>query len=93
MDTLTIQPSYCPNKLLNTVLEHLHLRNDAALARLLRVAPPVISKLRSGKIPVGASMLIRMHEETGISIKELRDLMGDTRPRFMNAKEGKRKNA
>jgi hypothetical protein len=76
------QPTYDPNRLLDTLLERLKLKNDAALSRLLDVAPPVISKIRHGRLPVGASMLIRMHEETGLSIRELRDLMGDKRNRL-----------
>ena len=79
---LLSQPTYDPNRLLDTILERLNLKNDAALSRALAVAPPVISKIRHGRLPVGASMLIRMHEETGLNIRELRDLMGDRRNRL-----------
>ena len=79
---LLSQPTYDPNRLLDTLLERLNLKNDAALSRILEVAPPVISKIRHGRLPVGASMLIRMHEEMGLSIRELRDLMGDRRNRL-----------
>lgn len=70
---------YNPNHLLDTLLEKLQLKNDAALSRALEVAPPVISKIRHGKLQVGASVLIRMHEVTGMAIRDLRDLMGDRR--------------
>ena len=70
---------YDPNVLIDTLLSTLKLKNDAALSRALEVAPPVISKIRHRHLPVGASMLIRMHEESGMSIKELRGLMGDRR--------------
>jgi plasmid maintenance system antidote protein VapI len=73
---------YDPNKLLQTLIERLNLRNDAALSRALEVAPPVISKIRHGRLPVGASLLIRMHEVSGMSIRELRNLMGDRREKF-----------
>lgn len=73
---------YDPNTLLNAVIAHLHLKNDAALCRALEVAPPVISKIRHVKLPIGATMLISMHELTGIHIKQLRALMGDKRPSF-----------
>ncbi|MBX9901680.1 MAG: hypothetical protein K2Y28_12930, partial [Burkholderiaceae bacterium] len=53
-----------------------------ALARHLEVAPPVISKTRNGKLAVGASLLLRLHEVTDISIKDLRALMGDNRASF-----------
>jgi plasmid maintenance system antidote protein VapI len=74
--------NFNPNNLLNTIIERMHLKNDAALSRLLEVAPPVISKIRHGRLPIGASLLIRMHEETGMSISEIRELMGDRRQKY-----------
>lgn len=81
-DSRPTPSSYDPNKLLDALVEKLNLKNDAALCRRLEVAPPVISKIRHGRLPVGASMLIRMHEETGLTIRELRDLMGDRRGNY-----------
>lgn len=60
------------NDLLDAVMAKLDLKNDAALARTLDVAPPVISKIRHGRLPVGATLLIRMHEVTDIAIRELK---------------------
>lgn len=74
--------TYNPNHLLDILLEKMRLKNDAALSRMLEVAPPVISKIRHHRLPVGASLLIRMHEVTGMSIRDLRDLMGDCSPKF-----------
>lgn len=76
------QRSYDPNRLLDALIDALHLKNDAALSRALEVPPPVISKIRHHKLPVGAAMLIRMHEVTEISIRDLRYLMGDRRQKF-----------
>lgn len=59
--------------LLNVVIQHLQLKNDAALARLVEVAPPVISKIRRGRLDIGPSMMIRIHEVTGFSIEKLCD--------------------
>ena len=73
---------YDPNNLLDTLIKQLHLKNDAALSRALEVAPPVISKIRHRRLPVGASLLIRMHEISDLSIKDLRALMGDRRAKF-----------
>ncbi len=73
---------YDPNRLLDTLIQYLNLKNDAALSRALEVAPPVISKIRHRRLPVGASLLIRMHEVSDLSIKELRRLMGDRRSKF-----------
>jgi hypothetical protein len=79
---LASQDSYNPSRLLDTLREKMQLKNDAALSRALEVAPPVISKIRHRALPVGASMLIRMHEVTDLSIRELRDLMGDRRAKY-----------
>lgn len=81
-ENLTSQESYNPNRLLDILIERLHLKNDAALSRALEVAPPVISKIRHRRLPVGASMLIRMHEVSSLSVRELRDLMGDRRTKY-----------
>jgi hypothetical protein len=82
----TLQPSsaqrYDPDHLLATLIERLNLKNDAALSRALEVSPPVISKIRHRRLPVTASLLIRMHEVSALSIKELRLLMGDRRQKF-----------
>lgn len=56
-------------------LKHLNgLKNDAELARLLKVAPPVISKLRNNKLPIGDGMLIKIHDTFNMSVKEIRAL-------------------
>ena len=87
------QETYDPNRLLDTLLEKMNLKNDAALSRMLEVAPPVISKIRHRRLPIGASLLIRMHETTGMSIRELRDLMGDRRTKYrLSDAQGKPKN-
>jgi hypothetical protein len=75
-------PEYNPNKLLDAMLEKLELKNDAALSRALEIAPPLISKIRHRRLPVGASMLIRMHEVSNLSVMELRELLGDRRAKF-----------
>ncbi len=80
--TLTSQQTYDPNHLLDVLIEKLSLKNDAALSRALEVAPPVISKIRHRRLPVGASLLIRMHEVSEMSVRDLRDLMGDRRTKY-----------
>jgi len=66
---------YDPNRVLDAIISKLRLKNDAALSRLLEVAPPVISKIRHQTLPIGATLLLRMHEESEFSIRELRELM------------------
>ena len=80
-DAISSTP-YDPNHLLDALLGKLLLKNDAALSRALEVAPPVISKIRHRRLPVGASLLIRMHEISEWSIHDLRGLMGDRRAKF-----------
>lgn len=79
---LVSQEGYDPNRLLDSLIQKLGLKNDAALSRVLEVRPPVISKIRHRTLPVGASLLIRMHEVTDLSIRDLRELMGDRRRRM-----------
>ena len=79
---LADQLTYDPNNLLDLLIDKLSIKNDAALSRALEVAPPVISKIRHRRLPIGASLLIRMHEVSDLSICELRILMGDRRDKF-----------
>jgi hypothetical protein len=66
---------YDPNRVLDAIINKLKLKNDAALSRVLEVAPPVISKIRHSTLPIGATILLRMHEVSDFSIRELRTLM------------------
>ena len=64
------------NKLLDHTIEILGLKNDAALARTLQVAPPVISKMRHRHLKVGDNMFCRINEATDIDIGLLRMIAG-----------------
>ncbi|MES2073007.1 MAG: hypothetical protein V4488_21825 [Pseudomonadota bacterium] len=74
--------SYDPNRLLNTIREKLHLRDDAALSRVLAISRPLIRQIRLHAQPIGAWLLLRMQEVSELSIAELRTLMGDRRQRI-----------
>jgi len=76
------QMMFDPNLLLDALHEKLHLKNDRALSFALGIAAPALSKIRHRKLAVGAALLIRMHEITGLTIVELRSLMGDHRKRL-----------
>ena len=82
MDSESVQSTYDPNYLLTSLIGKLRLKNDAALARALHVGPPVISRIRHRRLPVGASLLMRMRELSGLTIEDLRVLMGDRRNKF-----------
>lgn len=74
-------PNYDPVRLLDSIKEKLNLKKDAALCRVLQVPAPVISKVRKKKVPIGAVVLIRMHEVSEISIRDLRELMSKPKPK------------
>ncbi|GJI94050.1 hypothetical protein RugamoR57_07680 [Duganella caerulea] len=84
MNAATPPPAapYDPARLLDALLERLHLKNDAALSRLLEIEAPTISKIRHRRVNIGATLLLRMHEVSDLSIEELRSLMGDRRERL-----------
>lgn len=70
---------YNPNKLFDALLERLGLANDGALSRKLKVATGIINDIRKCKRPVAGSMLLWISDITGITVSELRLLMGDRR--------------
>jgi len=63
------------NAFLDLLIKTMSLKNDASLSRVLEVAPPVISKIRHGQLPVGATLLIGAHEESGLSIKDMKAVL------------------
>lgn len=58
--------------LFERVTSHMNWKSDAALCKATGISASAISKARNGLLPVGAGMLIRLHEETGIPIRELK---------------------
>lgn len=55
--------AFNPNHLLDTIVERMMLKNDPALSRFLQVTPPVVSKIRRARTPVGASLLLRIRKK------------------------------
>lgn len=82
---LPLRESYTPNLFLDTLMEMLNAKSDAALARMLEAPPSTISKVRHKWVAVNSELLLAAHELTGMSIRELRDLMGDTRAGYWMA--------
>lgn len=64
------------SNLLDVLIDKMNLPNDAALGRRMGMSAPAISKLRNGKMEVGATFLINAHEETGLTIAELKEHAG-----------------
>jgi hypothetical protein len=73
---------YDPANLLDRIKSEQRLRNDAHLARFLGVNPPLLSKVRNRLLPLGAGLLIRLHEASGKSVSELLMLAGDRRKSY-----------
>ena len=61
--------------LFDKIIDDNKLKNDAALARFLKLNAPVISKVRHGKLPFGDSLKIKIHKLTGLSILKIEELI------------------
>jgi plasmid maintenance system antidote protein VapI len=64
-------PPQNANRLLDLLMVSFNVKNDAELSRQLDVAPPVISKVRHGKLPVGPSLQIRIMRVFGLTLGEI----------------------
>ena len=71
--------SYEPRRLFDGLRRSRELKNDAELATFLEVGAGLISKVRHGRLPLSGALLIRIHEQTGISICALKQMIGDRR--------------
>ena len=60
------------NDLLDRVIAGKRLKNDSALAALLEVTPPVISKLRHHRIEAGPSIVLALVELAGVPLADVR---------------------
>lgn len=74
------QPPYDPEHLLNQLSALLCAKNDAALSRMLDVSPSIISRMRRHQFPVSGSLLIKMHQASNLSIRDLQALMRGSHP-------------
>jgi hypothetical protein len=73
------QDSYDPGLLLNTLLDRLHLKEDAELARKLKMDKALLGKIRNRQLQISGSMLMLIQEATGITVPELRRMLKDRR--------------
>lgn len=73
-DTEDVQKarSILQRALLDEFAEHFNLKNDAAISRMMGEAPPVISKWNTGRLAMGATAIIRIHELTGWSTTQIK---------------------
>jgi plasmid maintenance system antidote protein VapI len=87
-DRNTIPPHPCQGALIDYLVERLNLKNDAALAKEVGLAPPTISKLRHGVLPVSPFILIQLHDKTGMSIADLRAILTPTPGSYQDGPNG-----
>jgi hypothetical protein len=64
-----------PHPLLDAVKSEFGLDTDADLCRFLAVFPYPISRIRRGKMPVGRSMMISIHEKTEWPLSRIKELV------------------
>ncbi|PUA19618.1 hypothetical protein [Glaciimonas sp. PCH181] len=70
--TATPEQIQSNNDLIDLAIERAKVKNDAVLSRLMKVAPPVISKIRHGRLAVGSTLMLVIHEVTGMLISDIR---------------------
>jgi hypothetical protein len=87
-ESLGDHPFFHPDEMLDAVKMVLKLLSDRELADHFKIGQPILSKIRHRKQGVGSALLIRIHEETHLSIAELRKLMGDRRRTYRVGKWG-----
>lgn len=64
------------NHLLDVVIEKLKCQNNTQLAKRLGTLRQRICHIRAGRLPVGPTIMISIHEETGMSIADIKKLAG-----------------
>lgn len=79
--TLHFSPSTARATSGATLLDYLKkfsgVKNDARLAKLLQLSPPVISKIRSGKLSVSDAFILRVHEKLEIPVRQIRAILAE----------------
>ena len=62
-------------KLLDFLQKNYDIKNDRQLALKLGFSTPTLSKIRTGKYPVSADMIIAIHETFDIPIYDIKTLI------------------
>ncbi len=70
--------SYKPGDFLDRLQEEMNCPTDAGLARALELTTSHLSKIRHNKVRMGAGVLLKVHTETGIPLKDLKLWAGIT---------------
>lgn len=57
--------------LFNAVMKQQKCKNDAELSRALKIDPGALSRMRHGKLKVGAVLILRIHKLTNIPVVDI----------------------
>lgn len=74
---LLLSENYDPKALIDHLKELLDTKTDANFCKAVGIHPTMLSKVRTKRNAIGAEMLLAFHDVTGVSIKEMKQLMGD----------------
>lgn len=74
--------TYQPNQLIDYLIAHLGLKNDAELVRKLDIQPAELSKYRHYKRTIGATFLLQVYDVFGVEIATSKKLAG--LPKFVS---------
>ena len=80
--------AYNPSNLLDVIRRLCHLRSDLAFSRAFDISTCYVSGIRRHRFAAGPGPLLRIHEDTGLPIRVLGDLMGDRRSRIRHGLRG-----
>ena len=67
-----------PHALFDFLKRESEIKSDSALARALKVKPPVISKMRTGRLKVGVELILRIHLQTDMPVRDILRLLKQT---------------
>ena len=65
-------------KLLEHLIKNYGFKNDRAIALNMKISIGTPSKIRTGKIKPSASIIIKIHEQFGIPIAEIKSLINES---------------
>lgn len=69
-------PTYKPGALVDFAIAHLGARSDAGLARATGISAATWSNVRCRRLPIGDAILIKLHEQLGVTTLELKQIAG-----------------
>ncbi len=61
--------------ILDVLKEKYDLKNDAAIAKALEIAPPIVSRIRNAKSNVSAEIILKIHETFGMPVADIKALL------------------